>query len=290
MPTTMYLDVFWYRTDWIKDAGLKPQTTWNDFFTAAEKLTDAGKNRYGYSIRGAGGSIVQLTNAMYAYSGIEHYFGSDGKSTVADPKNLEFLKKYVALYKKYTPTSDITNAYKEMVATFDTGTAAMIQHNFGSFNNHKTSLGDGKFAATILPKSDNGKRIIAPTANGYGIFKNTKHPNEAWQLLSFLLSADSQTYWNQNIGQMPTNSDSLQSEYVKNTQHIQEGAKVMADKDTVVLDLPVYLPDYNSIMTQQLEPSFQKVLSATITPESFLKDWAAAMDKAKVDYDKSIKK
>ncbi|NOU97382.1 extracellular solute-binding protein [Paenibacillus sp. LMG 31456] len=290
IPTTMYMDVFWYRTDWIKEAGLNPPTTWDSFFADAEKLKDSSKNRYGYSIRGGDGSINQLTTAMFAYSGIGNYFKSDGKSTINDPKNIEFLKKYASLYKNFTPTSDITNAYKEMVGTFDTGTSAMIQHNFGSYNNHLQAIGEGKFAATILPKSDNGKRVIAPTANGYGIFKNTKHPDEAWLLLSFLLSNESQTYWNEKIGQMPTNTDSLQSDYVKKVQHIQEGAQVLADKDTIVLDVPLNLPDYSNILKQILEPNFQKVLAGTMTPENFLNSWASAIEKAKADYDKSMKK
>ncbi|MBP1963247.1 ABC transporter substrate-binding protein [Paenibacillus aceris] len=290
IPSTMYLDVFWYRSDLIKNAGLKPPTTWNDFFIDAEKLTDASKNQYGYTIRGGSGSINQLTTVMYAYSGLEHYFDAKGKATVNDPKNLEFLKKYVGMYKKYTPTSDITNAYKEMVATFDTGTSAMVQHNFGSYNNHFQALGEGKFASTILPKSDNGKTIVAPTANGYGIFKNSKHPEEAWEFFKYMLSSESQAYWNEKIGQMPINVDALQSDYVKKSQHIQDGANVMADKNTVVLDVPSYLPDYSSILAQTLEPNFQKVMSGTMTAEAFLDGWASAMEKAKMEYDKGIKK
>ncbi|MCR8634211.1 ABC transporter substrate-binding protein [Paenibacillus radicis (ex Xue et al. 2023)] len=290
IPGTMYMDDFWYRPDLIKNAGLKPPTTWNDFFIDAEKLTDTSKNQFGYTIRGGSGSISQLTTAMYAYSGVEHYFDPKGKATVNDPKNLEFLKKYVGMYNKYTPTSDITNAYKEMVAVFDTGTAAMVQHNFGSYNNHLQALGEGKFASTILPKSDTGKTIVAPTANGYGIFKNSKHPEEAWEFFKFILSSESQAYWNEKIGQMPINVDALQSDYVKKSQHIQDGANVMADKDTVVLDVPIYLPDYSSILAQTLEPNFQKVMAGTMTAEAFLDGWASAMEKAKVEYDKGIKK
>ncbi|MEK3912361.1 sugar ABC transporter substrate-binding protein [Paenibacillus sp. FSL H7-0331] len=290
IPGTMYMDVFWYRSDWIKEAGLNPPTTWDDYFKDVEKLTDASKNRFGYTIRGGVGSINQLTTAMYAYSGVERYFNDKGKATVNDPKNLEFLKKYVGMYKKYTPTSDITNAYKEMVATFDTGTAAIVQHNFGSYNNHVQSIGEGKFAATILPKSSTGKTIVAPSANGYGIFKNSKHPEETWEFFKFILSSESQAYWNEKIGQMPINADALQSDYVKKSQHIQDGAKVMADKDTVVLDVPIYLPDYSSILAQTLEPNFQKVMSGSMTAEAFLDGWASAMEKAKAEYDKSIKK
>lgn len=290
LPHTMFLDILWYRTDWVKEAGLNAPTTWDDFFKNIDKLTDIKNNRYGFSIRGGGGSINQLTSMIYAYSGISTYFTPDGKATVNDPKIIEFLNKYVALYKKNTPVSDVTNSNKEMNATFDTGTSAMIQHNFGSYNDHVKNLGTDKFAGVIPPKSANGTRVVAPIANGLVMFKNTKHPEEAWKLLSFLMSADSQTYWNQSIGQMPTNTDSLNSDYVKNTQHIQQGAQVLADKDTKILNLPTYLPDYTKITTQQLEPDFQRLITGKMSVEEFVNGWAKSMEKAKADYDAAMKK
>lgn len=290
LPHTMFLDILWYRTDWVKDAGLKAPTTWDDFFTNIDKLTDIKNNRYGFSIRGGSGSINQLTSMIYAYSGITEYFTADGKATVRDPKIAEFLSKYVALYKKNTPVSDITNSNKEMNATLDTGTSAMIQHNFGSYNDHVTNLGSDKFAGVIPPKAANGKRVVVPVANGLVMFKNSKHPQEAWKFLSFLMNADSQTYWNQNIGQMPTNTDALKSDYVKNTQHIQQGAEALADKETVSLRLPFELPDYTKITTQQLEPEFQKLLTGKTSVEEFVNGWATSIEKAKKDYDAAMKK
>ncbi|NOU96388.1 extracellular solute-binding protein [Paenibacillus sp. LMG 31456] len=290
LPNTLFMDVFWYRTDLFKDAGLKPPGTWEDFFTAAEKLTAPDKKQYGYSVRGGVGSINQLTTALYSYSGITNYFDEKGKATANDPKHIEFLKKYVGLYKKYTPTSDITNGYKEMVATFDNGTAAMIQHNFGSYNDHLNTLGAAKVAAVLLPKAANGNRVVISEPNGYSVFKSTKHPEESFKLVSFLASSDIQTYWNQNIGQMPTNQESMKSDYVKNAQHILAGSEVLLDKDTSILKVPVYLPDYAGIITQQLEPNFQKVLSGAMTAEDFLNGWAKAMEKSNEEYNKMMKK
>lgn len=290
LPNTLYMDLFWYRPDLLKQAGLNPPGTWDDFFKDVDKLTDAGKSQYGYSMRGGTGSINQLTTVMYSYSGIPNYFDQNGKSTVNDPKNVEFLKKYAALYKKNTPTSDITNGYKEMVAEFGSGAAAIVQHNFGSYNDNLKALGEDKLAGVLLPKSSDGKQVVITQPNGYSIFKNSKHPAEAFQLLSYLASSDMQTYWNQNIGQMPTNQDSMTSDYVKNSKHLQEGSKILADSSTKVLDVPVYLPDYAGLLTQQLEPNFQKVLSGTMTAEEFLNGWAKAIEKSKQDYDKMIKK
>ena len=70
-------------------------TNWNDFFTAVEKMTDASNDKYGLCIRGGAGSANTLEMLMYAYSGLDHYFTEDGKSTINDPKNVEFVQKYL---------------------------------------------------------------------------------------------------------------------------------------------------------------------------------------------------
>jgi multiple sugar transport system substrate-binding protein len=291
IPNTTNADVLWYRPDWTKEAGLNPPVTWTDFFTGVEKLTKTDKNQFGFSIRGGAGSIPHLLAFMYAYSGITEYFDGNGKPTINDPKNLEALKKYVGIYKKYTPTSDITNAYKEMVAAYDSGTASMILHNLGSYGDHLKNLGEGKFAAVALPKSDFSQKYVAwSTNNGYGIFKSSKHPEAAWKFLSFLVSADSQLYWNQNIGQLPTNTDALKSDWVENTPYIKAASTLLSDKDTTILSGLGFLPDYSNIEKQLLEPNFQKLMLGSMAAEEYLKLWDEALVKSKADFDKIPKK
>lgn len=284
LPSTFYFDLFWYRSDRFRAAGLGAFSSWNDFFSYADKLTSPQENRYGYSLRGADGSITQLTSLLYAYSGITQYFTPDGRCTVNDPKHLEFLKAYVALYGKDTPLPDIANGYKEMVAAFDSGKAAIIQHNFGSFQDHQRTLGEGKFNASLLPPLATGHRVMVTAANGYGIFRTTRNPDAAWKLLSFLSSEESQTYWNSHVGQMPTNTRAWSSDYVKNTPFLQEALAAMKDPQTGFLKPPVYLPDYTNLVKQQLEPEFQQVLAGTVTPEEFLNRWAELMEASNAQY------
>jgi multiple sugar transport system substrate-binding protein len=292
IPTTANMDIFWYRVDWFKEAGLTAPQTWDEFFNAIQKLTDPTKNRYGYTIRGGPGSAAALQKMMLAYSGINVFFDANGKSTINDPKHVEFVKKYLGLYKKYTPESDLTNGYKEMVAAFDTGVAAMMEHNLGSYGEHMQTLGTAdKFAAFAFPKSPfNGKKIVeSANSNGFSIFKGSKHPDEAWAFLSFLANSENQSYFNENIGQIPTHTDSLQSEWVKKTQHIQVVGQVMTDKDMVINNRPLQLPDYNNIHAKVVEPGIQSVMLNKKTAENFLNEWAQALEKAQKEYNDYVK-
>lgn len=289
LPNTFNSNLFWYRPDWFKAAGLNPPQTWEEFFAMVAKLTDKSKNRYGYSIRGGSGSVDNLEMLLYAYSGLTEYFDEQGRCTVRHPLHVEFLKKYVALYGKYTPESDITNGYKEMVANFDNGIAAMIMHNIGSFGEHQKTLGSGKFAAAAFPIGKQGKRTAITALKGYVIYKGSKYPAETWKFVSFLGSAESQSYWNRTIGQLPTRLDVMQESWVTEQQHLKLLSDIFAEKTSVALKKPDYLPDYGAII-QRLDPAFQEVLLGRKTAEKFLDEWATAVENAQADYNKYFKK
>ncbi|MFJ5622998.1 ABC transporter substrate-binding protein [Peribacillus loiseleuriae] len=291
IPYTQNLDILWVRPDWFKEADVKVPETWEEFFTAAEKMTDKSKNRYGYTIRGGSGGSFQLQRLMFAYSGLEDYIDKNGKSTINDPKHVEFVEKYLALYKKFTPQSDITNGYKEMIAGFDTGAVAMVQHNIGSFGEHSEALAADQFQAIPLPKTEEGNSVAeGGNTIGISIFKTTKNPEAAWEFASFLNSAESQSYWNQQVGQIPTNSDVLNEQWIQDSPHIQTAFEVYNDPNTVLYKPPFYLPDYRTILDNQVDAGTQAVMSGKSTVKEFLDEWAEAMEKSEKQYNEHFKK
>jgi len=291
IPYTQNLDTLWIRSDWFEEEGVKEPETWDDFFTAIEKMTDKEKNRYGYTIRGGAGGSFQLQRSMFAYSGIETYFDENGKATINDPKHVEFVERYLANYQKYTPKSDITNGYKEMIAGFDTGVVAMVHHNIGSFGEHKKSLEDGQYKALPLPKTEDGKYVAeGGNAINMAVFKSSEHPDAAWKFAEFINSAESQSRWNEQVGQIPTNSDVLKEDWVKNSQHIKIAFDVYDNPDTVLYQPPFYLPDYRSILDNIVDSGTQSVMSGDMTAQEFLDEWAKAMEDSQKQYDKAFKK
>lgn len=289
--TSTFNPMFWGRKDWFEEKGVKAPETWDDFYALVEQFTDSAAGTYGFSIRGGAGGPMQLQEYLYAYSGITQPFTEDGKSTLNDPKNIEAMDRLKSIYNKYTPESDISNGYKEMVAAFDTGSAAMIQHNLGSYGEHKKTLGEDKYFAFAPPASATGKRIISGgyPVNGYVLFEQSKVKDEAWKFISFLCSAKSQSYWNQNIGQVPTNINLADEDWVKSTQHINEAMKIQSDPNAIAFPYPLYLPDYQSIQDSIAAPGFQAVLAGQKTSEEFLTEWAAAMSDAEAEYQQLVK-
>ncbi|QCJ44711.1 sugar ABC transporter substrate-binding protein [Bacillus sp. S3] len=290
IPYAQNLDALWIRTDWFQEAGVEEPKTWDEFFTLIEKMRDKENNRFGFTIRGGAGASFTIQRAMFAYSGLD-FFDKDGKPNINDPKHVEFVEKYFSYYNKLTPKSDITNGYKEMIAGFDTGVVAMVHHNPGSFGEHSKALPEGSFKLIPLPTTEDGKYVAeGGNAVNLGIFKSTKHPDAAWKFVEFVNSAEAQSYWNEQTGQIPTNKDVLADDWVQNAQHIKVAFDVYNNKDTKIYMPPFYLPDYRSILDGVVDPGVQAVMSEKMTAKEFLDQWAKAIEDSKKKYDETFKK
>ena len=81
------------------------------------------------------------------------------------------------------------------------------------------------------------------------------------EIYEFINSAESQSYWNEQVGQIPTNSDVLEDGLDTQIHHIFETAfEVYDDPDTILYDHHFILPDYRSILDNVVDPGTQKVL------------------------------
>ncbi|WP_214412980.1 ABC transporter substrate-binding protein [Sphaerisporangium fuscum] len=287
VPATSNLDVVWYQKDRLSEAGVTPPRTWDDFFAAVKKLTRAPE-RYGWTIRGGAGSIFQLLAEAYAYSGVTRFFDASGKSTVNDPKNVELVSKIAALYKKDTPEADVTNDFPKMVAQFTSGKVAMMHHNLGSYNDHVKAFGADKVDAYPLPVGASGRRtILANPVDGFAVFKNSEHKDAAWKFVEFLLSKESNSYWNRQAGQIPANKEAQADAWLDERPYLKNAVEVLGDPATVMVSPPYYLPQYSSITKADSEPLFQKVLLGQMKPQEFLDTMARKLTEAQAGWKKA---
>ncbi|MBB2909804.1 multiple sugar transport system substrate-binding protein [Streptosporangium becharense] len=285
VPMSTNMGIFWYRTDWFKEAGLEAPKTWDDFFSATEKLTDTAKNRYGFTIRGGAGSIAQMLEVVYGQSGITEIFDASGKATVNDPKNVAALERLAGLYKKVTPEADVSNDYAKMVAQFDGGNIGIMQHNLGSYQDHLKTLGADKVAAMAVPKADNGvQAILSNPVSGIGVFAAGEKKDAAYKFAEFAASKAMNSYWAEKTGVLPANTEVNDEPWIDGLQHISTAVKVLNDPATKVVQMPYHLPEFNAITKTDMEPEFQKVLQGNLTAKAFLDAFAAKLTEAQASY------
>ncbi|GAA3439232.1 ABC transporter substrate-binding protein [Kutzneria kofuensis] len=285
LPSSANLDVIWYRKDWFAQAGLQPPSTWDELIADATKLTDKAANRYGYTVRGGAGSVFQLLSEAYAYSGVPTFFTDNGVSTTADPGNVDLVRKIAALYGKATPTADVNNGYTQMVAEFTGGSVAMMHHNLGSSGDVLKALGPDKVGAIPLPVGPSGKRTVVPNpTDGFGVFKASEHQDAAWKFVQFLLSKESNSYWNQRVGQIPANTDVYGDAWLRADAPVEMALGVLRAKDTVLASAPFALPQFSAITKADSEPLYQKVLLGTMSADDFLRKLADELTAAERDW------
>ncbi|WP_031517137.1 ABC transporter substrate-binding protein [Streptomyces sp. NRRL F-5123] len=285
VPTSANMGTLWYRPDLFTAAGLQPPTTWSAFYAAADELTDAGKNKFGFTLRGGAGSVAQALEMMYAQSGIDTFWNGD-KTTVNDPRNIAALEKYVGLYKKDTPEADLNNDFVNMVAEFDHGTVGMLQHNLGSYNDHVKAFGKDRIEGVTLPPSQDGgvRTIVSNPVDGLGLFKSSKNKAAAWKFIEFAASAKMNSLWNRSAGAIPANTGAAQDAWINDAKPTKTAMESLNDPGTKIVQFPYYLPDWNNITKADTEPEFQKLLLGKISAKDFADELAGKINDAQTDF------
>ncbi|MFJ8105118.1 ABC transporter substrate-binding protein [Streptomyces sp. NPDC096132] len=287
IPTSSNNGTLWYRTDLFEKAGLDAPTTWTKFYEAADKLTNKGKNEFGFTIRGGEGSIAPALDAAYSQTGIDTFWNGD-KTTVNDPKLVAALEKYVSLYKKDTPSADVNNDFTKMVAQWDSGTIGMLSHNLGSYQDHLKALGADKFRGIPSPTQDDGSRVqISNPVDGLSVFKSSKNKSAAWKFVEFAVSHEENSKYNESAGQIPANTEAAKDAWIQKAEPTKLAAEALNGAGTKIVQLPYYLPDWNTISKADNEPNFQKVLLGKMSAKDFLDTLAEQLNAAQADWKKN---
>ncbi len=198
LPLAVTLDGIYYRTDRLKELGLKEPTP---------DKTD--KNQYGYGMRG-GGTWALLYPSEFAYANGAEVL-KDGKVVINSKEAVDALSWYLelALKHKVTPPSAATDGFVEIVETFGRGVTSMYQHNSGSSGQQKKNVGADNFATLPLPIGPAKKRASFWFSETLTMFKGAKNKEGAWQFMSFMLEDEPSLKYNSTLGLLPARQSIL---------------------------------------------------------------------------------
>lgn len=288
IPYSANVNVLYYRKDLVKKAKLPdPGSSWDNFYKVAQALTKPSEGMYGFGLRGGSGSVNTLESWLYAATGLSTFFDDSGHATLSDPSMVTAMEQWVGMYGKDTSKSDLNSAYRAMVAEFDGKHAAMIFHNLGSYPDHVKALGADAVGVTVLPPAPTGKTTLEGLSYSVNVvLRGSKHQDQAWTLAAFLSSAPEQGYFNKEIGQIPADIKGANQPWVKKNAAATAAKKALADKSTVIVSPPFYLPAYSTTQ-KKMEPPLQKVLIGQLSAKDFLQQWATALDTAYAQYKKA---
>ncbi|MGW1625232.1 sugar ABC transporter substrate-binding protein, partial [Streptomyces sp. NPDC002172] len=117
--------------------------------------------------------------------------------------------------------------------------------------------------------------------------KSGKNKAAAWKFVEFAAAHEANSKWNESAGQVPANNEAAQDAWVQASEPTKLAAEALNGATTKIVQLPYYLPDWNTISKADNEPNFQKVLLGKMTAKEFLDTLADQLDKAQADWKKN---
>ncbi|MEQ1834774.1 MAG: extracellular solute-binding protein, partial [Candidatus Eisenbacteria bacterium] len=173
---------------------------------------------------------------------------------------------YLSLYREgLAPTfglQDIANMYQEL----ERGTFAMVvtgPWNLGEFARRLPDSLQGAWGTAVLPGPD-GPGVSFAGGSSLVMFKGTKHPAEAWALISFLSQPEQQVRFWRLTGDLPARREAWAD------TALLADARTRAFGEQLERTAPCpMVPEWEEIATRVLEQS-DRAIRGAVTPDSAL--------------------
>lgn len=101
-PYHGWIQGIWYRSDWFKEAGLAPPTTWEAIEKAAKHFYQPDKNQYGILVGTKAEAYTEQCFTQFALSNKASIFDKNGSLTFNTPQMKEAVEFYAKI-SKYNP-------------------------------------------------------------------------------------------------------------------------------------------------------------------------------------------
>jgi multiple sugar transport system substrate-binding protein len=220
LPVQGNLNMYYYREDLLKAAGLKVPETWDDLTAVADKL---GKSPdiYGMVIRGEKGNGIRFDFMSYML-GAGASIEKDAKNgdftvTINSPQAKKALDFYVSLAKKYGPPNSGATSQNDMISLLSTSKAVqlnMVTAAWPNMQDPTKSQVVGKIGASVIPRPADGV-FATPIGNWVaGIPKNVplERQKAALAFMKWYLTYEAQYKFVEAGGLPPVRSDVYQSD------------------------------------------------------------------------------
>ncbi|WP_127580323.1 extracellular solute-binding protein [Paenibacillus koleovorans] len=185
LPETQSFKVMFYRKDIISRLGLSIPDTWQDVYEMLPTLQQKGYNFY----------VPAGDYLTFFYQNGAEFFAKNGmKTNMNTPEAFKGFKQWVDLFNIYDLEKSVPSFYQHFrKGTFPIGVA--------DYNMYVTLLVAapelaGWWGIAPIPGVKQADGTVSRWASGGQstgfIYKNTKYPQESWEFLKWLLSADAQ--------------------------------------------------------------------------------------------------
>lgn len=207
MPRFIDVRTLHYRRDLIQT----PPKTWDELVEIAKSINNPPEI-YGFAMVGHGHALVgSFMEILYSFGG-KIADEESGECLFTESEGIDALSYIVDLYRKHkvTPPETPEMFYNHVSEAFSSGRAAMIFEWpgwDGIHNDPKRSRVSGLFDLDLYPLGKGG-RYVYGGSHGFSIFKGSRNPGLAAELIRFLVSIENQVAEAEAEGFLPSRKSS----------------------------------------------------------------------------------
>jgi len=276
-----------YNKDLFKAAGLdpeKPPTTWDELYSYAKKLT-LDKNKDGkfeqvgffVPVFPASGSrngwMVWQFRPFIWQAGGEFIEENQSKVTYDNEAGINALTLWQKLFKEQnlnTFTSDFDMA-------FVSRQLGMAMDGPWSLPRYKDLMKNINWSFAPLPAGP-AKRATIVGGEYLAIFKQSKHPNEAWEFVKWIISPKAQAQWAMTSGYLPIRR--AVSKLPEFQKYLQENPNIKVFVDQMEYGQAERSIDYGAMqITRHIGEAIEGVTLGNKDPKTALTESAAKSNK-----------
>jgi len=205
IPIVVEHEVLYYRKDLLQAAHLGVPKTLAQLQLDAAKLTNKGKNIYGFVARGQQSpSVTQFSSYLYENGG-DFYDQKSYKATLSTPGAIAAFQLYGNLLRNDGPPGTLNMSWPQAVAVFGRGDAALYTDADSIYSNlldPAKSQVAGKTGVAPFPAGPKGFEPYSVTSWGLSIPSSAPHKGAAWQFIQWATSKE-RTLQAQGNGAVP---------------------------------------------------------------------------------------
>lgn len=215
IPVVNFVYPMMTNDDLLAQAGVTaPPSTRSEFTSAAEAVTALGDNTYGWvlplSLEAPNGVQNDVMSWVWASGGS---MLKDGQPALVDnpdvTSGVEFVKD---LWDKgVIAPGSFTMKEQDKVEEFSNGRVGMMIDSLAHVTTIREANPDLNFSISAIPAEDgyDGERGIPYASWGIGIAENSEHKAEAWKLVQFLMSEETNSELSSIAHAFPGNTASV---------------------------------------------------------------------------------
>ena len=191
MPNKFLMFYMYYRTDLFAKYGVEVPKTQQEFVAAAKALSHPSDGVYGFDIRG--GANGQDQWAAFLVAGGAQFLDSSGKVAFNSDVTKASNQLYVSTYPDGTNPGALNDGFAQIIANFESGTAAMIINHLGAAKT-LDAWDSEKTGVALIPSAtgDPSKTTYMGTMNANAVLAASTKKEAAFKWISFLTESIAQ--------------------------------------------------------------------------------------------------